>query len=177
MRLCLSTSPKPRTDTVHSIDITPEMRERVKKGLPLFAQGGAVVGAGALFSPGEAHANLMDEDKKLRAMGSKAWGKVSPELAAYRRAQILPDMATLAQGAVRDTAKGLDYLSPANLTRLLLDPANEGLSRFISPPISNMRSEAAKVVTQPMLYDEDDQYSKERKRKTMDIGGMLFSPI
>jgi hypothetical protein len=165
------------TDTVHSIDVTPEMRERVKKGLPLFAQGGAVVGAGALFSPGEAHANLMDEDKKLRAMGSKAWGKVSPELAAYRRAQILPDMATLAQGAVRDTAKGLDYLSPANLTRLLLDPANEGLSRFISPPISNMRSEAAKVVTQPMLYDEDDQYSKERKRKTMDIGGMLFSPI
>jgi hypothetical protein len=120
---------------------------------------------------------LMDEDEKLRAMGSKAWGKVSPELAAYRRAQILPEMATLAQGAVRDTAKGLDYLSPANLTRLLLDPANEGLSRFISPPISNMRSEAAKVVTQPMLYDEDDQYSKERKRKTMDIGGMLFSPI
>ena len=169
--------PKPRTDTVHSIDVTPEMRERVKKGLPLFAQGGAVVGAGALFSPGEAHANLMDEDKKLRAMGSKAWGKVSPELAAYRRAQILPDMATLAQGAVRDTAKGLDYLSPANLTRLLLDPANEGLSRFISPPISNMKSEAAKVVTQPMLYDEDDKYSKERKRKTMDIGGMLFSPI
>jgi hypothetical protein len=169
--------PKPRTDTVHSIDITPEMRERVKKGLPLFAQGGAVVGAGALFSPGEARANLMDEDKKLRAMGSKAWGKVSPELAAYRRAQILPDMATLAQGAVRDTAKGLDYLSPANLTRLLLDPADEGLSRFISPPISNMKSEAAKFVTQPMLYDEDDQYSKERKRKTMDIGGMLFSPI
>jgi hypothetical protein len=168
---------KQLTDTVHSIDITPEMRERVKKGLPLFAQGGAVVGAGALFSPGEAHANLMDEDKKLRAMGSKAWGKVSPELAAYRRAQILPDMATLAQGAVRDTAKGLDYLSPANLTRLLLDPADEGLSRFISPPISNMKSEAAKFVTQPMLYDEDDKYSKERKRKTMDIGGMLFSPI
>jgi len=144
----------------------------------LFGSSAATaVGAGALFSPGDAHANLMDEDEKLRAMGSKAWGKVSPELAAYRRAQILPDMATLAQGAVRDTAKGLDYLSPANLTRLLLDPADEGLSRFISPPISNMKSEAAKFVTQPMLYDEDDQYSKERKRKTMDIGGMLFSPI
>jgi hypothetical protein len=49
--------PKPRTDTVHSIDITPEMRDRVKKGLPLFAQGGLAVGAGALFSPGEAQAS------------------------------------------------------------------------------------------------------------------------
>lgn len=46
------------SDTVHSIDITPEMRDRVKKGLPLFAQGGAVVGAGALFSPEEAQASF-----------------------------------------------------------------------------------------------------------------------
>ena len=46
------------TDTVHSIDITPEMRDRVKKGLPLFAQGGAVVGAGALFSPENAQASV-----------------------------------------------------------------------------------------------------------------------
>jgi hypothetical protein len=45
------------SDTVHSIDITPEMRDRVKKGLPLFAQGGLAVGAGALFSPGEAQAS------------------------------------------------------------------------------------------------------------------------
>ena len=144
------------------------------------AMAGALASGGASASQAKDDIKfglLMDEDEKLRAMGSKAWGKVSPELAAYRRAQILPEMATLAQGAVRDTAKGLDYLSPANLTRLLLDPADEGLSRFISPPISNMRSEAAKVVTEPMLYDEDDQYSKERKRKTMDVGGMLFSPI
>ena len=36
-------------DTVHSIDITPEMRERVKKGLPLFATGGAAIGLGELM--------------------------------------------------------------------------------------------------------------------------------
>ena len=41
--------PKPRTDTVHSIDITPKMRERVKKGLPMFATGGAVIGLGELM--------------------------------------------------------------------------------------------------------------------------------
>ena len=42
--------PKPRTDTVHSIDITPEMRERVKKGLPLFATGGAAIGLTEMMS-------------------------------------------------------------------------------------------------------------------------------
>lgn len=48
---------KPYGDIVHSIDITPEMRERVKKGLPLFSHpavgavtlaGGAALGSGAL---------------------------------------------------------------------------------------------------------------------------------
>jgi len=37
-------------DTVHSIDITPEMRERVKKGLPLFATGGAAIGLAEMMS-------------------------------------------------------------------------------------------------------------------------------
>jgi len=174
-------------DTVHSIDITPEMRERVKKGLPLFAQGGAVVGAGALFSPDKAQAgasaeqqkfeSLEAEEQKLRAMRSSSFGKVSSELAAYRRSQLLPSIGTLAQGAVRDTAKGLDYLSGANLTRLLLDPADEGLSRFFAKPISDKISQGAKVVTQPMLFDEDDPYSKKRKQDGMDLGGMLFSPL
>ena len=40
----------PDRDTVHSIDITPEMRERVKKGLPLFATGGAAIGLAEMMS-------------------------------------------------------------------------------------------------------------------------------
>ena len=39
-----------KSDTVHSIDITPEMRERVKKGLPLFATGGAAIGLAEMMS-------------------------------------------------------------------------------------------------------------------------------
>ena len=38
------------SDTVHSIDITPEMRERVKKGLPLFATAGAALGLTEMMS-------------------------------------------------------------------------------------------------------------------------------
>jgi hypothetical protein len=41
---------KQLTDTVHSIDITPEMRERVKKGLPLFATAGAALGLTEMMS-------------------------------------------------------------------------------------------------------------------------------
>jgi hypothetical protein len=37
-------------DSVHSIDITPKMRERVKKGLPLFATGGAAIGLTEMMS-------------------------------------------------------------------------------------------------------------------------------
>jgi len=119
--------------------------------------------------------SLEAEEQKLREMGSSSWGKVSPELAEYRRSQLLPVIGTLAQGAVRDTAKGLDYLSPANLTRLLFDPADEGLSRFMAKPISNKISKGAEVVTRPMLYDENDPYSKKRKQDGMDLGGTLFS--
>ena len=39
----------PEGDSVHSIDITPKMRERVKKGLPMFATGGAAIGLGELM--------------------------------------------------------------------------------------------------------------------------------
>jgi len=40
----------PDRDTVHSINITPEMRDRVKKGLPLFATGGAAIGLAEMMS-------------------------------------------------------------------------------------------------------------------------------
>ena len=151
--------------------------EKHKKKL---ATAGALASGGASADQAreqQKFERLEAEEQKLRAMRSSSYGKVSPELAAYRRSQILPSIGTLAQGAVRDTAKGLDYLSPANLTRLLLDPADEGLSRFMAKPISDRIAKGAEVVTQPMLFDEDDPYSKERKEKTMDIGGMLFSPL
>lgn len=38
------------SDIVHSVDITPKMRERVKKGLPLFATGGAAIGLTEMMS-------------------------------------------------------------------------------------------------------------------------------
>ena len=186
-------SPKGRTNNyVMFDDKTVEIARKYGVSMPVAgailagtitpedAQAGALASGGASADQAreqQRFESLEAEEQKLRAMGSASFGKVSSELAAYRRSQLLPDIGTLAQGAVRDTAKGLDYLSPANLTRLLFDPADEGLSRFMAKPISNKISKGAEVLTRPMLYDENDPYSKKRKQDGMDLGGTLFSPL
>jgi hypothetical protein len=150
------------TDTVHSINITPEMRERVKKGLPLFAQGGAVVGAGALFSPDQAHANIMAEDQKLREMGSSSYGKVSPELAEYRRSQLLPSIGEIGMGALEATVDGLDFLSnvPTSISRMQMQN---------NTPVRDMMQ----GILDTTFVDERDKRRREEARKV----GALFSPI
>ena len=82
--------------------------ERNKK---LAASGGAVVGAGALFSPDEAHAKLMTERDELAAMGSNQYGKASPELMKYRRSQILPTIGEMGMGILESTVDGIDFMS------------------------------------------------------------------
>lgn len=153
---------KPSGDTVHSIDITPEMRDRVKKGLPLFAQGGAVVGAGALFSPDQAHANIMAEDQKLREMGSSSYGKVSPELAEYRRSQLLPSIGEIGMGALEATVDGLDFLSnvPTSISRMQMQN---------NTPVRDMMQ----GILDTTFVDERDKRRREEARKV----GALFSPI
>lgn len=55
--------------------------------------------------------SLMREDERLREMGSASWGKVSPELAAYRRSQILPSIAEMGMGALDSAVDTIDFLS------------------------------------------------------------------
>jgi len=152
----------PDRDTVHSINITPEMRDRVKKGLPLFAQGGAVVGAGALFSPDQAHANIMAEDQKLREIGSSSYGKVSPELAEYRRSQLLPSIGEIGMGALEATVDGLDFLSnvPTSISRMQMQNN--------TPVRDRMQG-----ILDTTFVDQRDKRRIEEARKV----GALFSPL
>jgi len=184
--------PKPRTDTVHSIDITPEMRERVKKGLPLFAQGGAVVGAGALFSPENAQAGAAETDTgeknydaiyaerdARQTMSPRERKNAPPASKALRNhtlSTMFPSLGNAVQGMVRGGAETLDYLHPANLARLHFDPASEGLSRFISPSIVNPVSNLVDPVVNPVLYDKADPEAVERAKQAKEFGA-LFSPI
>jgi hypothetical protein len=191
-----STVPK---DTVHSMDITPEMRDRVNKGLPLFAQGGLAVGGGALFAPKDLQAaeyneapvieeqsfgdmvneygqinrnlkalddrrfaRLMDEEKKLRAMGSASFGKVSPELAAYRRSQALPSLAEMGMGALDASVDTLDFLS--NLPRAAATMQYQG-----NTPLRNKLG----GVLDTNFVDERDEHAIKSNR----FFGSLFSPL
>lgn len=58
---------------------------------------------------------LMAEEDRLGAMSraqpGSAWGKASPELAAYRRSQLLPMVAEIGMGGADAVVSGLDFLS------------------------------------------------------------------
>ena len=54
---------------------------------------------------------LMREEDRLREMRSSSFGKVSPELAAYRRSQILPSIAEMGMGAFDSAVDTIDFLS------------------------------------------------------------------
>lgn len=120
-------SPKQQKHKVHRFSVTDETRERVKKGLPLFTAGGLTFTAGSMFAPqSQAAVNegyngvsdeqfqaLMDEEARLSAdykqKGISSWGKASPELAKYRRSQILPSLANSGVGLVDDILAAGDF--------------------------------------------------------------------
>jgi hypothetical protein len=173
------------------------MRERVKKGLPLFAQGGLAVSGGALFAPKDLQAaeyneapvieeqsfgdmvneygqinrnlkaldqqkfdRLMAEDEKLRAMGSASFGKVSPELAAYRRSRLLPSLGNMAVGAVDESLNTLDFLSniPRAVATMQWNPTS---------PLQDRYGEAVRSV---VFGDERDKGALDEERF---VGGFL----
>ena len=153
----------------------------------LFGSSAATaVGAGALFSPGKAHANTKSDEKNYDAIYAErdARAKMSPRerkhaprasqaLRDHDLSTMLPALGNVVQGAVRDSAATLDYVHPANLARLMLDPAKEGLSRFVSKPITNMYKEAVSPIVNPILYDEEDPEAKGRAEKLKDFGGFF----
>ena len=187
---------KPYGDIVHSIDITPEMRQRVKKGLPLFTTAAGVPILNNMFAPkvqaaeyneapvieeqsfgdmvneyGQINRNLkaleqqkfdrlMAEDKKLRAMGSASFGKVSPELAAYRRSRLLPSLGNMAVGAVDESLNTLDFLSnlPRAVATMQWNPTS---------PLQDRYGEAVKSV---VFGDERDKGALDEERF---VGGFL----
>lgn len=107
-------------------------------------------------------ARLMDEDKKLRAMGSASFGKVSPELAAYRRSQMLPSLAEMGMGALDASVDTLDFLS--NLPRAAATMQYQG-----NTPLRNKLG----GVLDTNFVDERDEDAIKSNR----FFGSLFSPL
>ena len=199
------------TDTVHSIDITPEMRDRVKKGLPLFTTAVGVPILNNMFAPkvqaaeyneapvieeqsfgdmvneyGQINRNLkaLDDQRFARAVAerearrgmSRRERRDNPPSEALRELamqDMKPSLGSVAQGIVEGNAQGLDYFHPLNLGRMILNPANEGLGRFIAPSIVSTYENAVSPVAKPVLFDERDPKADEKSRSGKNFGNFF----
>ena len=120
----------------------------------------------AIYAERDARAKMSPRERKHAPRASQA-------LRDHDLSTMLPALGNVVQGAVRDSAATLDYVHPANLARLMLDPAKEGISRFVSKPITNMYKEAVSPIVNPILYDEEDPEAKGRAEKLKDFGGFF----
>ena len=121
----------------------------------------------AIYAERDARKTMSPRERKHAPRASEA-------LRDHTLSTMLPSLGNAVQGWVRGGAETLDYLHPANLTRLAYDPANEGLSRFTAPSIVNPVSNLVAPVVNPVLYDEDDPEAVERAKQAKGFGA-LFS--
>ena len=84
-----------------------------------------------------------------------------------------PSLGSVAQGIVEGNAQGLDYFHPLNLGRMILNPANEGLGRFIAPSIVSTYENAVSPVAKPVLFDERDPKADEKSRSGKNFGNFF----
>ena len=105
---------------------------------------------------------LMREDARLREMGSAAFGQVSPELAAYRRSQMLPTIGEIGMGALEGAVDTLDFVSQLPTARFAM----------AMPKRTPLRDRLGGLLDYSFV-NERDQRARDEARL---IGGLL-SPI
>jgi len=105
---------------------------------------------------------LMREDARLRDMGSAAFGQVSPELAAYRRSQMLPTIGEMGMGALEGAVDTVDFVSQLPTA----------ISTMTMPKRTPLRDRLGGLLDYSFV-DERDQRARDQARL---IGGLL-SPI
>ena len=105
---------------------------------------------------------LMREDARLRDMGSAAFGQVSPELAAYRRSQMLPTIGEIGMGALEGAVDTVDFVSQLPTA----------ISTMTMPKRTPLRDRLGGLLDYSFV-DERDQRARDQARL---IGGLL-SPI
>jgi len=105
---------------------------------------------------------LMREDARLRDMGSASFGQVSPELAAYRRSQMLPTIGEIGMGALEGAVDTVDFVSQLPTA----------ISTMTMPKRTPLRDRLGGLLDYSFV-DERDQRARDQARL---IGGLL-SPI
>ena len=105
---------------------------------------------------------LMREDARLREMGSASFGQVSPELAAYRRSQMLPTIGEIGMGALEGVVDTVDFVSQLPTA----------ISTMTMPKRTPLRDRLGGLLDYSFV-NERDQRARDEARL---IGGLL-SPI
>ena len=182
---------KQRTDTVHSIDITPEMRERVKKGLPLFATAAAIPTVGGLLSPQAQAQGVLDmADAETNAAVRQQRldrSKESPIMEMMSHAglglgqDILGNLAGIAlpslEQPVRDLVRPEDSRGPTAkaMSSQVANNFAPLIDNYIAPAMQNYVAPAAKAA-----YDYQPVFggsAREQVNGLMDLYRQLPSSV
>ena len=180
-----------RTDTVHSIDITPEMRERVKKGLPLFTTAAAIPAVGGLLSPRAQAQGVLDmADAETNAAVRQQRldrSKESPIMEMMSHAglglgqDILGNLAGIAlpslEQPVRDLVRPEDSRGPTAkaISSQVANNFAPLIDNYIAPAMQNYVAPAAKAA-----YDYQPVFggsAREQVNGLMDLYRQLPSSV
>ena len=184
-------SKRDSTDTVHSIDITPEMRERVKKGLPLFATAAAIPTVGGLLSPQAQAQGVLDmADAETNAAVRQQRldrSKESPIMEMMSHAglglgqDILGNLAGIAlpslEQPVRDLVRPEDSRGPTAkaMSSQVANNFAPLIDNYIAPAMQNYVAPAAKAA-----YDYQPVFggsAREQVNGLMDLYRQLPSSV
>lgn len=177
-----------------SMKIPEELANEIRNnGLPLYSHplaqltaGGTILTGGSMFAPNSQAAQntghngvsdeqfqaLMDEEARLSAdykeRGISSWGRASPELAKYRRSQILPSLGNAGVGLVEDILRAGDFLLHGGLFGKY-NRSKEG----VADPTTLQDSAVGKAVDNTVFGDPRDKEAIEESR-TM---GTYLNPL
>jgi len=147
--------------------------EEHKKKLSLVGGVGAAGGTQASEDDSSEAVMAERDDRSNMSRRDRRNSPASEGLRDYTNSQILPTLGNIAQGALKESASTMDCLSPANVARLLLNPADEGLERFVSEPIMQGVGNLVSPLAEPLLLDRRDPKAQKQKQKNMGLGSLF----
>lgn len=118
--------------------------------------------------------NLMAEDAHLRKMGFASYGKVSPELAAYRRGSIIPSIEEIGKQIKLNAAGYLDAISSGNMNYTGLPDYEFSKAQGLIDNLPKYREPTIRKAVEPMLKERIDPRDKRLLKDTKFIADMIF---